>query len=146
MLHMQDSCNDLYDPESHSDRGTLANIKTVFGFKGVRSKVTQAFGHNEDMLYATTKSLICLTAMELLDFESVDSSLPDDCDAADVLDTVASQVTSFFWRQTSMTNIMEIVEARTPELIKNHPEWIENGYGCPCGHLEGNYFIHRLLI
>jgi hypothetical protein len=70
---------------SQSDRGTLANIKSVLGHHSVKSKVMEAFNHVEHMFDVTCDGLICLLAMECLG-ATHDGTLPGDNDALTTLD------------------------------------------------------------
>ena len=125
----QDTMNLLYAPTSSADRGTLANICSVFGLKGVKPKVTESFNHVEDMIHLTTKGLVCLAAIELLDLSSVTEQcgLPED-EVNQKLINVSDLIVSFFWHQTPMSDVMDIIEAEIPG---------HRGKFCKCGKPSG---------
>ena len=127
MLHLEDTYRILFHQDSAGDRGTLSQIKDCLNFHGVKSKVSSSFNQCEDMLHITTMGYVCLTAMKLLGLKSLDEQLAEDKDPDQVLVEVAEKVTTFFWKQTSFTNIMEVADARVEG-------WEEN-YGCVCGEI-----------
>ena len=113
MLLNQDSMNILYRPESQNDKGTLSEVKNKFQLKGVKTKVTDAFNHVEDMFSLTTKGLICLVAMKLLNIRYDAKPTKDDEALQEKFSEVAEKVVTFFWHQTPMTDVMTVIEADT---------------------------------
>jgi hypothetical protein len=131
MIQMQDTFNLLYAAGSTHDRGTLANIQTVFKLKGVKSRVSQSFNHDEDMIHMTTKGLVCLVAMSLLHIqETEENARTSDADLQRELHDVAQQIVDFFWHQPSMTDVMACIEADVLE---------KEDHFCLCDRSLGNY-------
>ena len=114
ILLNQDTMNIFFKDASRGTRGTLSNISTVFAMKGVKPKVSDAFNHDEDLIHLTAKGLVCLVAMELLKVSSPEAtSTLEQAALEDKLNEVAEQVTSFFWHQTPISDVMNVVEADT---------------------------------
>ena len=124
MLHLQDSYTELYNTESSKQRGTLGNIRTKMNFQGVHPKVSDSFAHNEDLLHLTTRGLVCLVALELLQCDSMDEARTNQS-----LENTAEKICTYFWHQPSVTEIQEVIDHRVDG-------WHEQ-YGCLCGVVDG---------
>lgn len=118
MLAMQDTWSELYKEGSAGEPGTLMDIRNKFQMKSVTKKVSDCFNHAEDLLHLSTKGLICLAAMDLLKITTPETttSLGDD-ELQDCLVDTARKIATFFWHQTPLTDVMNVVEAEVTEVV-----------------------------
>ena len=110
MLCIQDAYTMLYAQGSSGECGTLSNIQTKFDFRSAKPKVSNAFNHCQELLHFSTRGLVLLVAMRLLGFSDVNDVLPAESDPTSILYQVSSKVVTFFWRETSVTSIMEMID------------------------------------
>ena len=119
MLQNQDTMNLLFNADSINDIGTLAEIKNRFQMKGVKKKVSESFNHVEDLLNLSTKGLVCLVAMKLLDISFDTKSTLTDEELQNQFADVAEKIVTFFWHQTPMTDVMNTIEIETPDGVED---------------------------
>ncbi|KAJ8310228.1 hypothetical protein KUTeg_012093 [Tegillarca granosa] len=71
LMYLQDTYDELFNFESHREKGTLYNLKHVFDHRGVSKNIMECFNHADELLDFATEGYAVLYAMELGEMETI---------------------------------------------------------------------------
>jgi hypothetical protein len=100
----------FFSGKSAQDKGTLFHLKNLFGHRGVKKQIGDAFNHASTFLKFVTCGYTLLAAMEILGMENLTDE-PTDIntvhDKKEYVMDIAAKVVDLVWFDMNVSNIVQ---------------------------------------
>ncbi|XP_006824574.1 uncharacterized protein LOC102801699 [Saccoglossus kowalevskii] len=152
--------SDYFYAPNIDERGTLFNVKSLFGHRQVKKNVMDCVNHVTDFLDFYTEGMVCLLALKFLNIKSLDE-IPNDHPKdpnremkKTYIDKIASDVVLHIWPHVSKDDISEVIGDGDDVTVEDEDEedycicngegglngnWIECSAGTNC---SGKHWYH----